>query len=107
MNKEQKNIFEGLDIDIDWYKYNAVIQEASIIKAKEEKYLQIKQRLSQFDEVVTLDEALQLAKQILPTAMEVSSFCVGNATCTVVKRSDMMRISLETEREFICYDFVQ
>ena len=106
MKKEQKNIFEGLDIDIDWYKYNAVIQEASIIKAKEEKYLHIKERLSKFDDIVTLEDALHLAKQILPTAMEISSFQVGNATCTVVKRSDMIRISLETEREFICYDFV-
>ena len=106
MKKEQKNIFEGLDIDIDWYKYNAVIEEASIRKAKEEKYLQIKERLSKFDDIVTLEEAKELAKNVLPTAMDVSTFQVGTATCTVINRPDMIRISLETEREFICYDFV-
>lgn len=106
MNDGQENFFKNINLDIDWYKYNTVIEEASIRKEKEEKYLQIKERLSKFDDIVTLEEAKELAKKVLPTAMEVSTFQVGTATCTVINRPDMIRISLETEREFICYDFV-
>ena len=103
---EQENIFKKASSNIDWMNYNTAEQEVNIFKEREEKYLQFKERISKFENIVTLDEARSLAKQILPTAQELSQFRVGVAVCTVVNKNDMVRISLDSDKEFICYDFV-
>lgn len=103
---EQENIFKNAGSNLDWINYNAAEQEVNIAKEREQKYLQFKERISKFENVVTLDDARALAKQILPTAQEMSQFRVGTAVCTVVNKSDMVRISLDSDKEFICYDFV-
>ena len=102
---EQENIFKKSS-SIDWLSFNTAEQEANIAREREEKYLQFKERISKFENVITLDEARALAKQILPTAQEQSQFRVGTAICTVVNKNNMMRISLDSDKEFICYDFV-
>ena len=102
---EQENIFKKSS-SIDWLSFNTAEQEANIAREREEKYLQFKERISKFENVITLDDARALAKQILPTAQEISQFRVGIAVCTVVNKNDMVRISLDSDKEFICYDFV-
>lgn len=103
---EQENIFKSSSGNFSWSNYNAAEEEARIIKEKEQKYLEFKERISKFENIVTLDDARALAKQILPTAQELSQFRVGAAICTVVNKDDMIRISLDSDQEFICYDFV-
>lgn len=103
---EQENIFKNSSSNIDWMNYNAAEQEARIVKEKEQKYLEFKERISKFENIVTLDDARALARQILPTAQEISQFRVGAAVCTVVNKDNMVRISLDSDKEFICYDFV-
>lgn len=103
---EQENIFKNGSSNIDWMNYNAAEQEARIVKEKEQKYLEFKERISKFENIVTLDDARALARQILPTAQELSQFRVGAAVCTVVNKDNMVRISLDSDKEFICYDFV-
>ena len=70
------------------------------------KTLEFKERLKQFDEVESLEEALELAKKILPVKNEITRFNVGEGKCTIVNRKDNFRISLDTETEFVSYDFV-
>ena len=103
---EQNNIFKNSSNNIEWLNYNNAEQEARIAKEKEEKYLQFKERISKFENIITLDDARTLAKQILPTAQELSQFRIGNAVCTVLNKDNMLRISLDSDKEFICYDFV-
>ena len=101
-----ENIFQNAKCDIDWLKYNAAVQESNILREDEEKYLQFKNRILKFEKAITLEDAKNLAKQILPTALEETQFKVGNAFCTVINREDLLRISLNSDKEFICYDFV-
>ena len=103
---EQENIFKSNSSNYDWLNYNSAEDEVRIAKEREQKYLEFKERISKFENIVTLDDARVLAKQILPTAQELSQFRVGAAICTVVNKNDMIRISLDSDKEFICYDFV-
>ena len=103
---ESENIFKNKSSDIDWLSFNTAEQEVNIVREREQKYLQFKERISKFENIVTLDDARALARQILPTAQEMSQFRVGTAICTVVNKDDMVRISLDSDKEFICYDFV-
>ena len=103
---EQENIFKnGSSNNSNWLNYNAAEEEKRIVKEREQKYLEFKERISKFENIVTLDDARALAKQILPTAQELSQFRIGTAICTVVNKNDMVRISLDSDKEFICYDF--
>lgn len=103
---EQENIFKNSSNNFSWLNYNTAEEEARKAKEREEKYLQFKERISKFENIVTLDDARALAKQILPTAQEFSQFRIGTAICTVVNKNNMIRISLDSEKEFIGYDFV-
>lgn len=73
---------------------------------KVEKLKEFKERLKQFDLVESLEEALELAKKILPVKNEITRFNVGEGKCTIVNRKDNFRVSLDTDTEFISYDFV-
>ena len=94
---EKNNIF----LNSNFMQYNAAldfeIQNANKINA-------FKERFAQFEKISTLEEAKALAARILPTANEITSFYVGNAKCVVVNRKNMLRISIDTAKEFICYD---
>ena len=69
------------------------------------KYEEFKSRMKEFDTVHTLEEAKELALKILPTSNELTRFNVGNAKCTIVNRADLLRISLDSNSEFISYNF--
>lgn len=98
--------FRDLNKDSEWHKYNLAIENTNIHKENETKYLCFKERIAQFNNVITLDEARELAKKILPTAKEECEFKIGNAVCTVINKKNIIRISLNSDKEFICYDFV-
>jgi hypothetical protein len=72
---------------------------------KLEKYNQFRERILAFENISTLEEAKKLAKQILPVAQDINIFNVGHAQCTIVNRDDLFRISLDSDEEFLCYDF--
>jgi len=69
------------------------------------KYEEFKQQLEPFKEIATIEEAKELALQIMPLDKEINEIDIGNAKCTIVNRNDMFRISLDSEFEFISYDF--
>ena len=60
----EDKIHKDIARDIEWHKYNYAIQKVSISKDNENKYIQFKERISRFKDVITLDEARDLAKQI-------------------------------------------
>lgn len=71
-----------------------------------EKSERFKERIAEFANVSTLEEAKELAKQILRlTDKDIYEFNIGNSTCVVVNKDDMFRISLNSRDEFISYDF--
>ena len=82
--------------------YNAIIQ---IEKQKKDKLDSFKKRIEPFQMVSTLEEAKELADKILPTSNEINRFYVGDAKCTIVNRVDLLRISIDSPEEYICYDF--
>ena len=100
---EEKNRTENF-FQTGLLQYNSVLQYE---QQKVEKVNVLKERIAQFSTVSTLKDAKELAKKILPTAKEVSRFYVGDAMCVVVNRSGMLRISIDTAYEFICYDFFE
>ena len=74
---------------------------------KTDKLKEFMKRVEPFKTVSSFDEAKDLAKRILPTANEVNRFYVGDTTCIIVNREDLLRISIDTAEEFICYDFAK
>ena len=86
--------------------YNKFEIQQKFDSNKVEKLNEFKERLKQFETVETLEEALELAKKVLPVKNEITRFNVGEGKCTIVNRKDNFRISLDTETEFISYDFV-
>ncbi len=90
---------------MDFYQYNQYTMAQQMALDNERKTRELKERLSQFANIATLVEAKNLAKTILPTKQEITSFYSGNAKCIVINKDDMIRISFDTPEEFICYDF--
>ena len=92
-------------MEFDTYQMRAMqesLQSEDINKKKTEQMIA---RINEFQKVKTLEEAKLLAKKILPTTNEVSTFNRGNAKCTVVNKYDIFRITLDSPEEFISYDF--
>lgn len=106
MSEEEKNIFLRTSNEIDWLSYNTQNTEEQIAKEKIEKYLEFKNRINKFNNIQTLAEAKNLSQQIMPVAQELSQFRIGDALCVIVNKPNMFRISLDSETEFISYDFV-
>ena len=72
-----------------------------------EKIRAFKERIIPFENISSLKEAKALATKLIPTANETNTFYIGNAKCVVINRTNLLRISLDTTKEFICYDFSQ
>ena len=90
---------------MELYKYNQhqIVQKQEL--EDKEKVNQLKNRLLPFADTDNLSDAQKLAEKILPTKQPYTSFFVGDAKCTIINKTDMLRISIDTTNEFICYDF--
>ena len=78
---------------------------AQIERQNAEKYKNLVERVSEFENISTLEEAKELAKKILPTSQEMSRFTVGKSNCVVINTKEHFRISIDSPEEFISYDF--
>lgn len=83
-------------------QYNAILNQ-EIQKAN--KIKDFKERIAAFENITTIEEAKALATKILPTANEINRFYISDAKCVVINRDDLLRISIDTNEEFICYNF--
>ena len=90
---------------MDIYQYNQYLAAQRSAMSDKEKSNELKDRMKEFTTVVTLEDAKQLANKIVPTSQELTVFYSGDAKCTVVNKSDLLRITVETKEEYICYDF--
>lgn len=77
----------------------------NIEKQNKEKEARFKDRISAFKDITSLDEARELANKILPVAQEMNKFRVGNAKCVIINKPERLRISYDSDGEFIAYDF--
>lgn len=104
---EQNNVFGSANnAKVDWFNYNSMESIVKNAQQNEDKYAEFKERIVQFEKIKTLEEAKELSEKILPVAKEHNQFKIGDAVCTIVNRPDMFRISLDSAKEFISYDFV-
>ncbi len=87
------------------YLYNQYDAQRQISLANKQKYDQFKKRIEQFMNIQTLEEAKELAVKILPTSKEISRFNIGEAKCTIINKEDIFRICLDSQEEFISFDF--
>ena len=85
--------------------YNRYSSEQQTVLDNNDKASDLTNRVEQFKEVSSLKDAFLLADKIMPTTNELTKFNSGDAECTVVRKSNQLRITLETKSDFICYDF--
>lgn len=86
--------------------YNALFEQKNNVDTKKEKAEKFKQRLSEFKNIKTLEEAKVLMDKIMPVKLERTVFFVGDAKCTIISRNNMLRICYNSPTEFISYNFV-
>ena len=98
---------------IQYLKYNMPsnydfenIKKESIKEAKDEKTENFKIRLSEFQNVYTLEEAKKLLQKNMPVVLERTTFYVGKSKCTIINTEKQLRIMYDSPEEFISYDFV-
>ena len=73
---------------------------------KDERLEGFKKRLEQFKNVYTLEDAKELLNRTMPIALDRTTFFIGNAKVVIVNYEKRLRICLDSQKEFICYDFV-
>ena len=103
---EQKN---KSNIDVQQLLYSAQMvnyNQKNEDNLKQEKEENFKKRLSEFNNVKTLTEAHTLINRIMPVKLERTVFFVGDAKCTIIKKHNLLRISFNSKKEFISYNFV-
>ena len=104
---KSKQDFKFLDLNqqimVDW---NNLFAEKSEKDLKEEKINNFKKRLEGFKQITTLEEARELLYRTIPVKLERTVFFIGDAKCVIINRENRVRISLNSDKEFISYDFV-
>ena len=93
---------KNYDVQIDLKQIEAF---NDTVKNSLEKVNNFKERLKSFEEVKSLEEAKALAAKIMPVSGEFNKFSIGDAKCTIINKKDLFRISVDSEQEFIVYDF--
>lgn len=86
--------------------YNELLFQNSVLEQNNEKVENFKKRLEGFRSVSSLDAAKTLASKVMPIKQGRTVFRVGYAKCTVINSDEMLKITLETQKEYINYKFV-
>ena len=105
MSEQEINGIKVLSGDI--HSFNQMEAMFQIEKQNKSKFENFKKRIKEFETVSTLEDAKALAEKILPIANEKNIFRIGPAKCTIICNEELFRISLDSEEEFIAYDFVK
>ena len=86
--------------------YMAQLYQHTQSKTESSKSSSFRAELEQFKAISTIDDARELMKKILPEAKEQRRFVKNGYECTVVDKDDVLRISIDSAKEFISYEFV-
>ena len=87
---------------VDW---NNMFAEKPEKEIKDDKVKNFKKRLEPFKDIETLEEAKALLMKTIPVKLERTVFFIGDAKCVIINKENRLRISLDSEKEFICYEF--
>ena len=63
------------------------------------------ERIMEFAEISTLQDAKLLSKKILPTNGEACTFYTNKAKCTVINKINFFSLTYNSEDEYICFRF--
>lgn len=85
--------------------YQQYTENMKTVSENKEKVDDLAKRVNMFKDIATYEDAIKMADEIMPTKSEITSFSSGGAKCTVVKKYNLLRITYETNEDFICYDF--
>ena len=85
--------------------HNDLSSIKNINLSEQGEYEKFKEKLKVFDDVKTPGEAKSLAKNFLPISNEINFLNAGNAKCVIIMRRDLFRILIQSDEEFICYNF--
>ena len=88
--------------EFQYLQYTAFQRNEAKEKESEAALLE---RVHKFAKIDSLEMAKELAKSIIPTNQEITHFNVGNIKCIIVNRKNLFRISLDSDKEFVCYSF--
>lgn len=109
-SKEQTQSKKDTDI-IGIINNYALYNQYELVKEANEqenaKYNSLKQRVMQFEAISTKKEAIELSERIMPVKNGITSFTAGMGKCTVINRADLFRITLDSPKEFISYNFIK
>ena len=93
-------LHSGPTIDYNEMQYKLISSNEK--KSKSEKF---KERLQEFNDIVTLAEAKEILQKIMPVTREITKFTVGDAQCIIVCKDNLLKITFKTPNEFINYSF--
>lgn len=99
MNQDFKH---GKELNPFMLNYQSVL---NVEKTNDDKLGDFLERISAFKEIKTLNEAKELAKNILPTENEINRFYVASAKVVVINKEDLLRISVINDKKITCYNF--
>jgi len=85
--------------------YTTMFFQKSIDEQNRDKEERFKERLLEFKNVSTKEEARELAKKIMPVKNERTVFRVGQAQCIVLNKENLFRIIFQSKTEFISFNF--
>lgn len=109
MEEKENNKQTGREaIRINWGAANTYLYQVNGFvtdKQEEDKLEKFKERIEPFKNVSTLEEAKALAEKILPVKLNISRFRIGSAECIIINKPNQFRICLQSDSEFISYDF--
>ena len=76
------------------------MHNASIDKSKEdEKMLFFINKIKTFEQIQTIEEAKQVAKDLFHIQNEISYIKAGDAYCTIINRKNLLRIVIKNQKE--------
>lgn len=90
---------------MDLFSYNQYSYAQKELLEEARRTDEFFERVANFASINNLEDAQNLARKILPTNNEITRIYVGNAKCTVINKPNMLRICIDSEKRFICYNF--
>ena len=86
--------------------FDGVVTECESEKIAKEEYEKLKTRIDKFKNLRTITEARSLAKDLFNIKDEINYIKAGDGCCTIINRADTFRIILNSDKEMICYNFL-
>lgn len=85
----------------DFKYYNC---ENEILSKQTDKLADFREKIKLFEEIKTVASAKELAEKLFHINTDVTHMNFDNAHGLIVQSSNLFRICLESETEFICYN---